>query len=140
VLGRRVDDPHVVDGLDGVAGADRLGEVVAGVEEQHVDTGAGLRRQLDEHRVLHVGRDDQAVERPGGPGEHLLRRGVRSEFFRAALGERAQIDFGSKTHLDTSGTPIPIIFSENVRRQAAQYQAPCDASDGRRSSSPQYGQ
>jgi hypothetical protein len=39
---------------------------------------------------------------------------------------------------------MPIIFSENVRRQAAQYQAPwgtlsvCSA--GRRSSSPQYGQ
>ena len=106
----------------------------------HVDTGHNFPEVL-EHRVLHVRRDDHPVaERLGGPGEHLLRRGVRSEFSGAALGERAQIDFGSKAHRETSGTPIPIIFREKVRRQAAQYQAPCDASDGRRSSSPQYGQ
>ncbi len=37
VLGRHVDDVDVVDRLDGVAGADGLHEVVAGVEEQHVD-------------------------------------------------------------------------------------------------------
>jgi hypothetical protein len=79
----------IVDRLDGVAGADRLGEVVAGVEEQHVDARAGLRGQLDEHRVLHVRRHDHAVvERLGGPGEHLLRRRVRAQLGRAALGER----------------------------------------------------
>ena len=58
VLGRDVDHVDAVHGLDRVAGADGLGEVVAGVQEQHVDAGANLGRHVDQHRVLHVGGHD----------------------------------------------------------------------------------
>src|SRR3712207_6996222 len=62
---------------DPVAGADGLGEVVAGVEEDHVDTGDRARRQVREQPVGH-GRGDREVVPEGLPGpaqdgERLLR-------------------------------------------------------------------
>jgi hypothetical protein len=88
--GLRVDDLHVVDVLDGVAGADRLGEVVAGLEEQHLHAGERLRGEVDQHRVLHVGRHDHpARERGGAPGEDVLGRGVRAQLGGPALGGRS---------------------------------------------------
>ena len=88
VLGRDVDDVDVVDGLDGVAGADGLDEVVAGVQEQHVDAGADLRGEVDEHRVLHVGGHDVvAAEVLVGPPQQVVGVGA-VEFGRAAFRQR----------------------------------------------------
>ena len=71
-LGLGLDDRDAVGLGDRVAGAEGLGEVVAGLEEQHVDTRTGGGTELDEHGVLHVRGDDQALaEGLGGPGEDL---------------------------------------------------------------------
>src|ERR1700722_13088990 len=57
-----------VHDLDRVPGAYRLGEVVTGVEEDHVDAGPDGRGQVDDHRVGHGGGDaDPVAEGVGGP-------------------------------------------------------------------------
>ena len=89
VLGGHVDDVDVVDRLDGVAGADGLHEAIAGVQEQHVDTGADLRGQIDQHRVLHVGRHHVvAAEVRVGPGQQVVRIGA-SQIGGTAFGQLA---------------------------------------------------
>jgi hypothetical protein len=58
-----VDAQHGQDGPDldafgvVVAGFEGLGEVVAGVEEEHVEAGRRLRDQLHQHLVAHRRRD-----------------------------------------------------------------------------------
>src|SRR5690606_17704114 len=61
-----VDHVDVVDLLDGVAGADRLGEVVAGVDEQHVQAGLDRADQVDQQRVAHGRRQAEPVDERGG--------------------------------------------------------------------------
>ena len=60
-------------GLDGVSGADGLGEVVAGVEEHHVDARSDLGRQVREDRVAHRRGDAEALtERRDRPLDDVL--------------------------------------------------------------------
>ena len=86
--GPRVDDLDVVDVLDGVARADGLGEVVAGLQEEDLDARQRAGGQVDQHRVLHVGGHDHPhAERLGRPREHLFGGGVRPQLGGPALGE-----------------------------------------------------
>ncbi len=90
LLGAGVDDVHAVDGLDGVARSDGLGEVVAGVEEQHVHTGVNLRGEVNENPVLHVGGNDEVVtEVVLGPLQQLQWARL-VEFAGTALGDVLQ--------------------------------------------------
>jgi hypothetical protein len=60
-----------------VPGADRLGEVVAGVEEQDVDPGGRLGREVGECPVCHRrGHHQLVTEGLPRPRQQLLRRGV----------------------------------------------------------------
>jgi hypothetical protein len=70
VLWRDVEYPHVVDGLDRVAGTDGLHEVISGVQEQHWYARANLRGQIDQHGVLHIGGHHVVAGRRGpGPAD-----------------------------------------------------------------------
>ena len=90
VLRRDVDHVDVVDRLDRVAGADRLDEVVARVQEQHVDAGTHLGRQVDQYRVLHVGSHHVAsAEVLVGPAQQLV-GACALQFGRSALGQLLQ--------------------------------------------------
>ena len=75
---RHVDDVHGIDGGHGVPGAHGLREVVAGVQEQHVNPRQVLGDKVDQHGVGHRrGNADPAAERPHGPRDHLVGRGPR---------------------------------------------------------------
>ncbi len=95
---RERDDVDVHHGVDRVAGADGLLEVVAGVEEDYVDLGAAGHRaggEVGDHRVLHGGGHAEALaERLGRPLEDLQRGGVLQVAARL-LGERLQIAGGA---------------------------------------------
>lgn len=75
--GAHVDWHH---GVVGVAGADGLGEVVAGVEEEHVDPGDGRAGEVGHHRVTHRARHGERLtegllgpaQRPPGHLDPLL--------------------------------------------------------------------
>ena len=73
LLGHREPGPHVDDGdvegeVDLVAGTEGLGEVVAGVEEEHVDPRGVLRDEVGEDPGLHAARHGEgAGEGPGRP-------------------------------------------------------------------------
>ena len=76
-LWRDVDDAQLHRRLDGVTGADGLGEVVAGVEEQGVDPGEVLGDDVGEDGVRHRAGDRGAVaELLGDPRQHLVGGGV----------------------------------------------------------------
>lgn len=70
VIRAGVDDADAVGVGDGVARPEGLGEVVAGLQEEDVDTGTRGGAELHQHRVLHVRGDDELLaERPGRPRE-----------------------------------------------------------------------
>ena len=145
-LGLGLDDAHAVDLGDRVARAEGLGEVVAGLEEQHVDAGTRRGAELHQHRVLHVRRDDEVrTEGLGGPGEDLVGQFLvpdgalaRGEPLPGGQGLGAQVVTG----LCRGGHAGPLTGDDagvmtKVLRQSAHSQAPCGSSRGRRSCSPQ---
>ncbi len=72
---RRGDIDHIdrVHDRDGISGADRLGEVVARVEEEHVDPGDMPCGEVHDHCVGHRRRDAQTgAECLGGPLDDLV--------------------------------------------------------------------
>jgi hypothetical protein len=75
-LGRAdVDQPDVHRGGHGVSGADRLGEVVTGVEEDDVHAGRNRAGEMGQHHVLHRTRDAEATaEGVDGPLQWPQRR------------------------------------------------------------------
>jgi hypothetical protein len=120
--------------------------VVAGLQEQNVHIGLGAHGQVDEHRVLHVRRDDEPVaERPRGPVERFL-GGRLGQLGGRVLGERPQVGGGGHLRAPLVATACsvarfsPANLTVNTRRQPVHSQAACGSSCGRRSSSPQYGQ
>jgi hypothetical protein len=59
--------------LDGVPGADRLHEVVSGVEEDHVDARRDLAGEVRQHGVTHRGGDAESLaERRHRPFDDVL--------------------------------------------------------------------
>jgi len=57
--------------------ADRLREVVAGVQEEHIHAGEDRGGQVDHDGVRHGGGDAEPLaEGLGGPAQHILRGGV----------------------------------------------------------------
>ena len=140
--GGQVDQVHRHRRLDGVAGADGLGEVVAGVEEDHVDPGGDPRREVREHGVAHRGgHAEPLAEGRDGPLDDVLGRrqlelgthvgddlaelgGVASRGLGAAASARGQGVPGG--HRDVSVRVVgvvvgrrswPIMLSLNARRQ-----------------------
>ena len=97
LVGQHVHDPHVERTADLVARDARLGEVVAGVEEEHVDArqllGDEVRQRGVGHRAGHGG--GIRIEVLRDPGDDLGRRGLvvgqAAEFDVAGLGEGAQL-------------------------------------------------
>ena len=87
-----LDDPQVqvVAAPDRVDEPQRLGEVVLGVEEDHLDVGDDLGGEVEEHAVLERRGEDEPVAEPvGGP---LDRRGGRLAFEAVRRrGEFAQV-------------------------------------------------
>ncbi len=99
LFGHSVFRPHIdhiqaVYGRHRIAGADGLGEVVAGIQEKHVHTRMYLGGKVNQHTILHIRGDDVAgAEGVLGPVEQFQRRGVRSECGRAFFGDRPQFVF-----------------------------------------------
>src|SRR5690606_16019081 len=140
-----VDDVHGIDGLDRVPGADRLGEVVAGVDEQDVYARLHLRHQVDQRRVRHGrGEADAVAERGGGPpdylqrGRALQRGGGRWDDVFEVEGGSVGLQEGLRgvSLPAVAGTPTPRNFKVKDRTQSGQYQEP-RSSRGSRCSSPQ---
>ena len=79
--GGQGDDVDRKRRVEGVAGAERLDEVVAGVQEQDIDARHDARRQMSQHAVAHRRRDAQAVtEGRRRPLQDLLRgRGLEPD-------------------------------------------------------------
>ena len=140
-----VDQANRVHDRHGVPGADRLGEVVAGIEENHVDTGPDGRGQVDDHRIGHGRGDADALpERVGRPADDLLGRRVgefRSGLFGEGSHELGVLQAGQGQTARYDGrhrvTPIPAKRSWKVLVQLRQCQSPSVAPRGSRSSSPQ---
>ena len=73
LLGLDGDQVDRQRGLDGVARADGLDEVVAGVEEHHVQAGSDLGREVREHGVTHRrGHAEAIAEGCDGPFDDVL--------------------------------------------------------------------
>ncbi len=147
--GAIVEQAHGEGRLHGVTGADRLGEVVAGVEEDHVDAGGDPAGEVGQHGVAHGGGDREPGAEGGdrplhdvlGGGQLELGADVRDQVAQlgrcAALGvaapERGPPSGGGGGHDVTSqirlgrrrNNIIPVICSVNARRQAQHSQAPC---------------
>ncbi len=63
---------------DRVPGADRLGEMVAGIDEYHRDVRADPGEHVDEHRFGHGGGDGEPGTEPlHRPAQDLLGRRAR---------------------------------------------------------------
>ena len=91
--------------LDGVAGADGLDEVVAGVEEDHVDAGRDLRREVGQHGVAHRGGDAEALaEGRHGPLDDVL--GGRELELGADVGDQRPQLLG-RTALGVGAPELP---------------------------------
>ena len=97
LLRQHVHDPHVERPADLVAGVPGLGEVVAGVQEQHVDPGQLLGDEVRQRGVGHRARDGRGIrtEVARDPRDDLgggcLVVGEAAELDVAGLGERAQL-------------------------------------------------
>ena len=105
---------------DAVAGLQRLGEVVAGVEEEHVDAGQRRPTRCDDRRVLHRRGDGEAVaEHRGRPARRSPRR-ARLELAPGALGERLQVDVdgGEAGHVNSGGAQASTGQRRGGRRPA----------------------
>ena len=92
---RHHPEVQAVAAPDGLHGLERLGEVVAGVDEDHLDRRLHLVRQVDEHGVGHRRRQAQVrVERVDRPPDDLRRRrglqlGV--DLLELLVGEAGQV-------------------------------------------------
>ena len=93
LLREHVDDPHVEHPSDLVAREAGLGEVVAGVEEEHVDAGQLLGHEVRQRGVGHRAGHGRGIrpEVRSDPRDDLGGRclvvGEAAEFDVAALGE-----------------------------------------------------
>ena len=141
-----VDQVDRVHRLDRVPGADGLGEVVAGVEEDHVDAGMDGRGEMDDHCVGH-GRGDAypLSERVDRPANYLFGRRV-GEVLGGLFGEGSHLlgvlqggplRQAARYDGDHSVTPIPAKRSWKLRVQLRQCHSPSAEPCGSRSSSPQ---
>lgn len=74
-----VDDGDAVVRFDGVAGSDRLGEVIARIEEERVDPRNVISHDDRQHGVGHrAGHGGPVSERLGDPVQNFCGRGVRT--------------------------------------------------------------
>ena len=101
-----LDDPQVqvVAATHRLDVPERLGEVVLGVEEDDLEVGRDLRREVDEHAVLERGGEHEPVpEAIGGPLDRR-RRGLSLEG-RRDRGELAQVGELVLVHVTHSPRP-----------------------------------
>jgi hypothetical protein len=138
--GCQVDQVHVVGRGDSVSGTQRLGEVVTGVQKQHIDTRGDLRDQVRQDRVLHRRcHRESSAEGLHRPAQDLRSRGAL-QLAASASRELLQIEGHGHRAMSGVGATSATKRTTNARWQSAQRHAPAGSSDGRRSSSPQYGQ
>jgi hypothetical protein len=85
-------------GRDGVTSADRLREVIAGIEEDHVDAGPNLRGEVGEYGVRHRRCDTPSrAEGLVGPAQNVERRSSRQ------VDSRLPDDRGQLAHVHGHG-------------------------------------
>ena len=108
LLRQHVDDPHVQHAPDLIARVTGLGEVVAGVEEEHVDAGQLLCDQVGQGRIGHRAGDGRGIrtEVARDPRDDLrwgcLVLGETAELDVAGFGEFAQ-SVGAAARLGARG-------------------------------------
>ena len=129
-----VEDANRVGGRDRVPRADRLDEVVAGVDEEHVDARRCTRLARWASTVSPM---DAAIAKRL-PKVSLAQRSILaervSELGVGVFGELLQADDGGHVRAANANRSVKTLVQE------PQCQLPWLSSCGRRSSSPQYGQ